>query len=239
MSSPTNVVNIVKINWHCVQTFAKYWQVKACSQTTVKCWQVQGPQQQIGGCSNYHTHWQLSPHHKSHVRIITASWTCRNLLFSKWAVDKHLLLPHSEQTSCHFILNIPKWSSSSWKRNNANHFKVLEHNGKKSPCCLDTLAFLAHLKIGSKIFPSAFQMNFHRAGAVNLWLNHFGRRAIAELNRLWVIIVLPVACAAPERIKELQNPFPPRLDEIVYPHTDLGLHTTKLTLGGSIVFFWI
>lgn len=80
-SSLVHLVNIVKMNWHCVQTFAKYWQVKACSQTTVKCWQVKGPEQQIGGWSNYHTHWQLSPHHNSHARIARAQGTCRNSLF--------------------------------------------------------------------------------------------------------------------------------------------------------------
>lgn len=48
---------------------------------------------------------------------------------------------------------------------------------------------------------------------------------------------LLVACAAPERIKELQNPSPPRLEEIVYQHTDLGRHTTKVALGGSVQYF--
>lgn len=46
-----------------------------------------------------------------------------------------------------------------------------------------------------------------------------------------------MACVAPERIKELQNPFPPRLDEIVYQHTDLGLHTTELTVGRKRTIF--
>lgn len=183
-SSLVHLVNIVKMNWHCVQMFAKYWQVKACSQTTVKCWQLKGPEQQIGGWSNYHTHWQLSPHHNSHARIARAQGTCRNSLFLRGLLT-NICCSHTHRKSFDISFWIyqsdilhPETKKTMQSILRCWHTRIRVHMFFVDTCLLST-----------QIFPGVFKVNFHRVGAVNFWLNHFGRRAIAELNRHWAIIV--------------------------------------------------
>lgn len=158
--SHINVVNIVKINWHCVQTFAKYWQVKACFQTTVKCWQVQGPEQQTGGWSNYHTHTDnflhtttrmlASSELREHVEIYSFQRGCWQTSATPLLRGNKLIF-HSKYTKVIVLLLKTKQRESFW---DAGTQRI------EVPMLLRHASFFAHLKNWIRNLPRCFPDDF-------------------------------------------------------------------------------
>lgn len=81
---------------------------------------------------------------------------------------------------------------------------------------LCTCAFWAHFKNWILNLPWCFSDEFSPSWSCRLVTESLWTQSNRRAEHVVSDHSLPVACAAPERIKELQNPFPPKPDKIVY-----------------------
>lgn len=127
----------------------------------------------------------------------------------KETVEKHLQLPNSEVW--YFILKIQTNVLSFFLEQK----QLLTHQHWSSHV-LCTCAFWAHLKNWILNLPWCFSDEFSPSWSCRLVTESLWTQSNRRAEHVVSDHSLPVACAAPERIKELQNPFPPKPDKIVY-----------------------